>query len=93
MRLPQSVSQTLLDQTHTQTTAHLLGGLPEAQQNDKSRDEGEEGQGMAHGVQHPEAHHQLFEPQLGRQRTTEPPVTGITEDTGSTHNIFIIIDS
>lgn len=38
--------------------------LPEAQKNDESRDECEERQGVAHSVEHPEAHHELFNPQL-----------------------------
>lgn len=44
--------------------AHLYDSLPKAQKNDESRNEREEGQGIADSVQHPEAHHQLFEPQL-----------------------------
>lgn len=38
--------------------------LPEAQKNDESRDECEERHGVAHSVEHPEAHHELFNPQL-----------------------------
>lgn len=45
-------------------TAYLLESLPKAQKNDKSHYEREEGQGIANSVQHPEAHHQLLEPQL-----------------------------
>lgn len=44
--------------------AHLLDSLPKAQENDKSCYERQEGHGIANSVQHPEAHHQLFEPQL-----------------------------
>lgn len=46
--------------------------LPKAQKNDKSYDERQEGQGIANSVQHPEAHHQLFEPQLKRKIKTNP---------------------
>lgn len=42
----------------------MLNSLPEAQENDESRCECEEGQGVADSVQRPEAHHHLLEPQL-----------------------------
>lgn len=57
---------------HQKQLAHLLDRLPKAQKNDQSRYEREEGQGIAHSVQHPEAHHQMFEPQLERMIKTKP---------------------
>lgn len=45
----------------------LSDSLPKAEQHNKSRHQREEGQRVARRVQHPEAHHQLFHPQLGRQ--------------------------
>lgn len=48
----------------------LLDDLPKAQKDDESCYKCEEGQGIAHSVQHSEAHHHLFEPQLQRQMQT-----------------------
>ena len=58
--------------THSQNKRLLRtsDSLPKAQKNDESHCECGQGQGIANSVQHPEAQHQLFVPQLQRQSHT-----------------------